>query len=279
MSADSQQYSLALRATKRVLVPLFRALVRLGVTLPSLLPVIKASYTAAAQEILAKEKRKETVSQLNLMTGVHRKDLKAILEEEGEELPDVTGKVPLWSAVLTEWRYNPRYRDDEDQPAALEREASPGADKPGFFELVKLLSKDLHPGAVLKELVARNLVEELDGGRRLKLIVEDDLGAQSPISQFQSLSFIAGSNLETGVSNAFKERDEPEFQKAIFYDRMSDQSRRALKKLAEQRANEVLQELNQKANELAIQDRLQDDKSCMILFGTFLRTEEQSDEE
>ena len=118
MSGDLEQINLAKKATKRLLVPLFRALVRLGVTLPSLLPVLKESYTEAAESILKAEKRKITVSQLSIMTGVHRKDLKAILEEDDEKFPEITGKVPIWAAVVTEWRYNPRYQN-EGLPAVL----------------------------------------------------------------------------------------------------------------------------------------------------------------
>ena len=143
MSDDNQQFNLALRATKRVLIPLFRALIRLGVTLPSLLPVIKSSYVEAAQGILKLEKRKETISQIHIMTGVHRKDLKSILAEEVEENPEVTGKVPLWAAVLSEWRYNPRYDNVRDGKKVLPKEASSDPKVPSFFDLVKTLSNEL----------------------------------------------------------------------------------------------------------------------------------------
>lgn len=163
----------ALQATfQRILVPLLRGMIRMGLTLPLFLPVLNAAYVEAAGQILAADKRKLTLSQLYLLTGVHRRDLRVLMAQPS--LPP-TEKLPLVAAVLSEWRNNPAFLDDRGNPRGLPRE-SDDADALTFYRLVTMLSRDVHPSAVMTELGARGLLHRLpdheapSGGNHKRLI-------------------------------------------------------------------------------------------------------------
>lgn len=267
-------------AFQRILVPLLRGMIRMGLTLPLFLPILKAAYVEAAGQILAADKRKLTLSQLYLLTGVHRRDLRVLMAQPN--LPP-SDKVPLIAAVLSEWRQNPAFLDDKGKPRGLPRE-SDDPDTLTFYRLVSMLSRDVHPSAVLTELEARDLLIRLpdhetasdSGQERIYLKDEDEMAKQSQINSLQAMSHIVGGHLETAIGNTFKERD-PHFERAIVYDRMSLNSVQELKRLAEQQSEDMLNTLNRRANELALQDRDQVDKSGYLLFGAFVHSEEKQD--
>ncbi len=265
-------------ALLRLLVPLLRGMVRMGLTLPLFLPILKAAYVEAASQILTRGGRKLTLSQLYLLTGVHRRDLRILMAEDA--LPPAD-KVPLVAAVLSEWRNNPTLLDDRGGPRSLPRE-SEDPDVVSFYSLVATLSRDVHPSAVLSEFEARGLILRLpdpaapNSQERLYLQDVDPVAQQDQLSGLQALSHIVGGHMETAIANTFDER-ERHFERAIVYDRMSKASVVELKRLAEQESEDLLNRLNRRANELALQDRDQDDKSGYLLYGAFVHSEATQD--
>lgn len=265
-------------ALQRLLVPLLRGMVRMGLTLPLFLPILKSAYVEAASQILTKGGRKLTLSQLYLLTGVHRRDLRLLMADDA--LPPVE-KVPLVAAVVSEWRNNPTLLNAQGGPRGLPRE-SDDPDILSFYSLVAMLSRDVHPSAVLSELEARGMIMRLpdpsgpSGQERLYLQDADPVTQQSQLSGLQALSHIVGGHLETAIGNTFDERQR-HFERAIVYDRMSSESVAELKRMAEQESEDLLNRLNRRANELALQDRDQDDKSGYLLYGAFVHSESTQD--
>ena len=68
-----------LNAVRAVLRPFVRGLVRRGVQLPQIVEELKALYVDVARQEAAKTGR-VTQSAISVMTGVHRKDVKRLLD-------------------------------------------------------------------------------------------------------------------------------------------------------------------------------------------------------
>lgn len=265
-------------ALQRLLVPLLRGMVRMGLTLPLFLPILKAAYVEAASQILTADDRKLTLSQLYLLTGVHRRDLRILMAQD--TLPP-TEKVPLVAAVVSEWQNNPAFQDERGNPRSLPRE-SENPDILSFYGLVAMLSRDVHPSAVLSELDSRKMIMRLPdpsgpiGQERLYLQDQDPTVRQGQLAGLQALSHIVGGHLETAIANTFEER-ERHFERAIVYDRMSQAPVSELKRMADEESEELLNRINRRANELALQDRDQDDKSGYLLYGAFVHSQATQD--
>ncbi len=147
---------IALRAALAMLVPLARWLVRNGVHYASFAPALKTVFVEAARRELAEHDGKLTDSALSVLSGVHRRDIRAM----GESSPtDAQPKTPsVASQVFTRWLTDPQLRDAHDQPAAMPK----SGDALSFDGLARQISSDVHPRTLLAEMQRLGLVQ-VDG--------------------------------------------------------------------------------------------------------------------
>jgi hypothetical protein len=146
---------LALREAAVLMAPLARWLLRHGVPYPAFADMLKAVFVAAALDELESSGAKATHSALSVLSGVHRKDVRALQSGDPEAVPPRS--VPLASAVFTRWITDPKYRAN-GKPRPLPRTGTPVS----FETLARESSNDVHPRTVLDELVRSGLAR-VDG--------------------------------------------------------------------------------------------------------------------
>jgi hypothetical protein len=154
---------LLLRAATRLIEPLARLLVRNGVTYTMFAQALKRVFLAAAERELQADGKRVTDSALSLLSGVHRKDVRALTGEE----PPVRRTVTIASQVTMAWTTQPEYMDGEGRPRALPMRAN--GDEPSFERLSQGISKDFHARSVLDELTRLGVIIEREGLIRLVL--------------------------------------------------------------------------------------------------------------
>lgn len=150
---EETKSDILLREIQRAIAPLIDAAVRDGITYPQFSQALKARFLDAAQQELQRQGKKLTDSAISVLSGVHRKDVRAISHSE-RELPK---PLSLASQLYTRWLASPETTDGTGAPRALPRTGA----APSFESLAASVSSDVHP---------RTLVEEL---ARLKLVVID----------------------------------------------------------------------------------------------------------
>ena len=62
--------------------PVIRLCIRYAIELNYIIELIKKLYVEEAKKILATSSKKTSITKISLLTGVHRKDTKRILEDE-----------------------------------------------------------------------------------------------------------------------------------------------------------------------------------------------------
>lgn len=142
-----------LAATKALLRPLVRVLIACGVTLPALVAALKECFVDVASRDFRLGGREPSDSRVSLVTGVHRKDVRAIRERSHPVSTPRTGG--LAATVVGRWLGHPDHLDAEGRPRPLPR--------PAFDALVAGVSKDVRPRTVLDELLRLGLVEVGEG--------------------------------------------------------------------------------------------------------------------
>ncbi|MBD0270987.1 MAG: hypothetical protein ICV73_03570 [Acetobacteraceae bacterium] len=142
-----------LAATKALLQPLVRVLIASGVTLPALVAVLKESLVEVASRDFRLGDREPSDSRVSLVTGVHRKDVRAIRERSHPVSTPRAGN--LAATVVGRWLGSPDHLDADGRPRPLPR--------PAFDALVAGVSKDVRPRTVLDELLRLGLVEAGEG--------------------------------------------------------------------------------------------------------------------
>jgi hypothetical protein len=239
-----------LRALRRMLRPLVRALISQGVTAPKLYKLLKTIYVDVASEEFLIEGKAPTDSRISLLTGVHRRDIRSILDNPDDAWESARTKTTMMATVVGQWVTQPDYLTQDGAPKPLPMRAAEGE---SFESLVRSVNKDIRPRTVLDELLRQNLIEEdADGGLR---IVEDAL--VGPKSDADKLVFFAanlGDHLAAASENLLSDTP-PFYERAVFYNGLDAASVDGLEADAREKAQALLEDMNRASSSLQKQDR------------------------
>lgn len=147
--------ALALREAAVLLAPLATWLLRSGVSYGALAAALKPVFVDAARAELERAGTPPTFSALSVLSGVHRKDVRALSEAPREAVDAAPRGVPLASQVYTRWLSARRYRGRDGAPRALPRSGAGIT----FEALAREVSVDVHPRTVMGELLRLGLIE------------------------------------------------------------------------------------------------------------------------
>ena len=235
------------RALTRLLRPLIRLLIARGVTFPYLMNLLKRLYVTTAEDSLAAD---ATVSRLSITTGLQRKDINRIKSEPPPEVvtPQATSLGPRLIGI---WLGDPQFRAKRGGARPLARTSDDSKEK-SFEDLVRMVSTDVRPKVILDEWVRLGIVT-IDKGDIIRLKSD----AFVPEEGFDEKAYYLGRNvadhIATSVNNLLGEQ-EPFFERAVYYDRLSPESVAYLRKKAREYGMTALVALNKDALKRADED-------------------------
>lgn len=208
MSATRSAASV-LAATKAMLRPLVRVLIACGVTLPALVAALKECFVDVAATDFRLLDREPSDSRVSLVTGVHRKDVRAIRERSHPiSIPRTGG---LAATVVGRWLGRPELADAAGRPLPLSR--------PAFDALVAGVSKDVRPRTVLDELLRLGLVEVDD--EAVRLLADAFVPARDGEELLAFFERNLHDHLAAAASNLLAGPDEPRFlERAVYYNNL-----------------------------------------------------------
>ena len=152
-----------------LLEPLARLALERGVRLPVLVDALKLALVQAAADLPGESDApaSRSDSRLAVMTGVHRKDLRRI------RTTGTTGRsksLSIVGEVFARWRSSARFLTRRGEPRILLRQQDDSA-RPSFEELVRSVTRDVHPRPVLDEMLRLGIVEsEGKAADRIRLV-------------------------------------------------------------------------------------------------------------
>lgn len=235
------------RALTRLLKPLIRLLIARGITFPYLMNLVKRLYVTVAEASLASE---ATVSRLSIATGLQRKDINRIKSEPPPEqvIPEATSLGPRLIGI---WLGDPAFRAKRGGARPLPRTSTDPKEK-SFEDLVRTISTDVRPKVILEEWLRLGIVTtDKDDTIRLKS------DAFVPEEGFDEKAYYLGRNvadhIATSASNLLAEQ-EPMFERAVYYDRLTPDSVAYLRRRAREYAMTALVALNKDALKRADDD-------------------------
>jgi hypothetical protein len=271
---NSRHNDAIVAAVAKLLRPLVRLLISRSVPFPFLSDLMKRLYVEVAEEIPV-EGKKQTDSRIHLLTGVHRKDVHRLrgMRSSPQRPP---GAASLGSQLLARWTTQPEYLDHQRQPLPLARvDAEAGA--PSFESLVRSVNRDIRPRVVLDEWL-RLGIAHVDEQDRVCL----NMHAFVPAPGTEEIAYYFGRNvhdhLAAAVHNVLGE-PHPFLERSVCYDGLSQESVQELKRTAEQRGMQVLQEINARALELQQRDSERKDATQRMNFGVYCFDEEEAGRE
>lgn len=245
-SSDNLVKQRVLTALQRVLKPLVRLALAQGVNYPMLLETLKVVFVRVAEEDFKLAQRKQTDSRINLLTGLHRKDVHR-LRDQPENSQNQSSLVTLGTQLVGLWISDPDFIDADGKPKALPRLASVGGNI-SFERLVARVSKDIRARPVLDEWL-RVGVAHVDKNDCVCLNTQ----AFVPSDGFEEKLFFFQQNIHDHVAataHNLMNLTPPMLERCVYYDGLTSTAINELKILAEEQGMTALKTLNARAIEL-----------------------------
>ena len=225
-----------------MLQPLVVWLLSSGVGYTDLTSALKPVFLEAARAELTRIGGKQTDSAISLLSGVHRKDVRvATRTARAVDVRAQLGKPTPVSQLMTRWLAS-------DWPDIL---PFAGADL-SFEALARAVSKDMHPRALLLELVRLGVVAE-DGGQ-VRLCRQAFVPNPSLEESRRLLAGSVADHIEAGVHNLSAGDGKTFLEQSVFADGLTPESAQQLEQLANALWRDVLAAMVKAAVPLCEQD-------------------------
>jgi hypothetical protein len=255
---------IALRAALAMLVPLARWLVRNGVHYASFAPALKSVFIEAARRELVDHGGKITDSALSVLSGVHRRDIRAMEQPAPEGVEPKTPSVA--SQLVTRWLTDPALRGPDEQPLVLPK----NGDKLSFDTLARQVSSDVHPRTLLAEMQRLGLIA-IDGDA-----VRLQAQAFVPQKGFAEMAGLMRDNLSDHLAAAAHNLNgsgDKFLEQSIFGSGLTPHSTDQLGLLARKLWKQAFQQMAAEAGPRLKQDARGDEASMRMRFGAYYYAE------
>lgn len=255
-----------------VLVPLVRLLLRRGVDHPRLSAALKRVFVDEALRECARSGQPATHTAVSLLSGLQRRDVKALREAAPLALPPKAMSPTLPMQIVARWTTDLHFMTPEETPLVLPmRAADPAA--PSFEALADLVSKDVHAPALLDELVRLGLADSHDGQARL--VSESFVAPPGSEQLLGALARNTRDHLEAAVANVLSA--DPQFlEYSLVVDELRPESAQALHDLARKLWRNAYRRTVVAATEKVAQDKatgLADSNETRVRFGVYFYAE------
>ena len=260
-------------AFKRVLRPLVRVMLGRGLHYPVIAEMLKSLFVEIADKEFKLKKKRQTDSRVSLLTGVHRKDVKRLRHGPPEARTDVEPETSLTAQIIAAWNANPAYVDAEGTPLPLARFAQDGGDR-SFEALVKSISTDIHPRAVLDEWLSRGIAE-IDEQNRVLLRSEAFIPAEGDAEKVFYFAHDLHDHAAATAHNMLGGMP-PLLERCVHYDGLDAHTVAALRELSTRQGMRALRAVNNRAAQALTEARdAAPANPARITFGVYFYEEPQ----
>ncbi len=251
------------KALERMLDPLARALMGMGVTFPFFIRILKRAFIRVAKREIQREGTPLTVSRVSVMTGLQRKDIGQIAAQIEKRRPP-PANVSLGARLIGIWSGARAFTGSAGRPLPLARF---GGTRPSFEDLVRSVSSDVRPRTVLDEWLRLGVVE-IDADERVHLKAD----AFVPRQGFEELAWFYGRNLGDHIAAATHNllgAGDPLLERAVYYDKLTPASVAELARISRDIGIDALRRINREALRLADADEGKPDADQRMSVGLY----------
>ena len=236
MDSDQRSRDAINAAIARLLRPLFRLLLRNGVSYGSFEALARQTFVDVAMGMSGIAGKKPSISRVSLLSGLTRKEVQRLSTPQAAA--PASDQHNRAARVLTGWVRDVEFHDARGRPRILEREGAVG-----FATLVKRYSGDIPVRAVLDELVNVGAVRLTDDGR-VELRERAYVPGKSVAEKLRILGSDVADLIDTIDHNLQHGADDPRFQRKVMYRSMPVDALPAFRKLGAARAQALLEQLD-----------------------------------
>jgi hypothetical protein len=223
---------------RRILRPLVRILLRHGISHAEFAETAKRVYVDVAEHDFLLEDRRQTASRISVLTGLNRKDVKKIQDEQAGLAPRDPQKNRI-ERVINGWMHDPEFVATDGSPLTLPLEG----DRASFAALVRRHSGDMTDRSVLDELCRIGAVNS-DASQQVRLVKPGYIPT-GDLAELLDLCGTAANDLLSTLDFNTNEPPQRRLQLQVAYDNLPVEALDAFRNLSDGEARKLLQVLNQ----------------------------------
>lgn len=244
--------------------PLIRLLIEKGITFPQFRELLKELYVEVADEHFSLDDNRPSDSRIFVLTGIHRKDIKRIRQQNEQGEQQITSSASLGGEIVARWNSMPEFLDEKGNARPLLKSGK--KDEVGFEQLVSSISKDVRPRVILEEWLRLNIVRLKDD------YVILNKSAFITNKEFKEMAYYLGHNVHDHMAscvNNILSEGEPMLERSVYYASLTESSVNKLNTIASKKGNDLLQHLNKQAIKLYDEDKHKDDAVYRMRLGVY----------
>jgi Family of unknown function (DUF6502) len=225
-------------AIVRLLRPLVRIMLRYGVSHGEFEELAREVYVQSAEEDFPVAGRKQSVSRIAILTGLHRKEVSRL--RRPAEPSSGQSSYNRGVRIISGWCRDKEFQDDRGRPLVLE----PEGNKASFTALVKRYSGDIPARAVLDELLRVNAVRRDPDG---KIALSNDsayVPGNDKDAQFQILGASVADLLDTLDYNLQEADGQTRLQLTTAYNNLPRSAVDSFRSLSRREARSFLKKMD-----------------------------------
>ncbi|RFO95867.1 hypothetical protein DIC66_15595 [Rhodoferax lacus] len=225
-------------AVARLLRPLFRLLLRQGISFRTFEEIAKRAYVDVALHGFGLDGKKSSISRVSILSGLTRKEVQRLVEEPLPSDAELDARHNRAARVLSAWVRDADFHDAHGAPRALETQG-----ERSFDTLVKRHSGDMPTRAVLDELLRVDAVyQRLDG--RVELQTRAYVPQKGAAEKVGILGADVAYLIDTIDHNLSQVGQPPRFQRKVMYHSMPMAALPAFRALSATQAQALLEKLD-----------------------------------
>lgn len=217
-----------------------RIFLRNGIAHATFSDVVKKMFVEVGYEEIIRQGKKQTVSNVSILTGINRKEVArlkgALAVEEDLSLKKFNRIV----RVIAGWQHDEKFLDESHEPLDLQLEGEHNS----FTALIKTYSGDMPVVAMLNALLDAGNIEVLDNGL-IQLVKPNYLPLSDPEEKLNILGIDTAEFIETIDHNIVAtEKEDLWFQRKASNTQVNKNALAKIHKKLEKKAQQLLEDVD-----------------------------------
>lgn len=223
---------------RKILTAIIRTLVRNGMSYGEFDQIARKCFVDVGFKDFAPEKKKQTVSNVAILTGLNRKEVKKLHELDSDGGAAEGKQYNRVVRVIGGWINDPRFLRKDGNPRDLDYE---GQDS--FSELVKQYSGDM-PVAAMQKVLTRSANIGFTDDNKVRLLSHAYLPSDDPVEKLTILGTDTSQLIETIDFNLTAPEEDLRFQRKASNPQVSAESIPEIKQFLQRKGQAFLEEVD-----------------------------------
>ena len=255
----------------RILKPFIRVLLRNGIAYGTFADIARKVYVDSGFDEARRRGQKQTVSNVSILTGINRKEVKRLKEALVFDTDASLRKFNRIVRVIAGWQHDEEFLDRDHEPKDLLLEGKKGS----FTSLVKRYSGDMPVVAMLNALIDSGNIKVIDNGN-IQLINSNYLPSSDSDEKLNILGIDTAEFIAT-IDHNINHPEDAWFQRKASNTQVKINALPKIKQRINKKAQQLLEDIDADFSE---NESDSEDDSCAVSIGIyFTRKQDKHDEE